>query len=591
MEGSGTTSEGTITGYSWAQTAGEPKVSFQINNIGASGYNGAISFTAPETVDGTTLEFQLVVTNSAGAKSDPAVVKVTVKPAVKPPVVSAGPDLEVDGLAEVELAGSASAGSAEIAKYSWKQVSGEEVTLKNTETAKAAFTAPSTDKTIELKFELTVTDSNGKSGSDTAIVTVTPENAPKLALTFPPAQGAYLEDRIEVFGRVEAKNGEAIDSITVQAGTLDPVTVESPGDNWRVSSLELPADVEEFEIVVTARDTAGLVRQRSSRLITRDNTVGTGGRLIRSVAMALDTQAEVAYLLGEVRAAGIGLIPVDLRTGARGESVTNFTDETLGPVTTAFKAILLDREHNRVLLSVAENTPYAAVIAVDLQSGKRSVISDAGVGTGEAFSVPVGLALGAEGVLYLADNNKDMGLEHRGAIFRVDTATGDRQVVANAETSSWPIVYPLHTAWNPETEELLVTENLTDMAPVAAVNVDDGQSRVVTANDPKWEGVPLAPFSQGIAVDTEVSVAYVMNGGHDNIVAADLATGHRLEVASGVTRSRSCSAACTVANEHTKGFAYDAEKKLLYVSGGGLVGDHALFVIDPESGDKVVISR
>ena len=167
LVGSATDSDGTIVKYLWEQYA--PGVGVI---TGCTGHTTAtLTCTAPATPT-VPLTFQLTVTDNGGAKASDRVL-VTV---ITPPVASAGPDQSVKQKTTVTLDGSYSygtGGSAGIAGYAWRQVSGKTVTLNNATSAKATFTAPSTDKPIKLTFELTVTDARGATAKDQVVVMVT----------------------------------------------------------------------------------------------------------------------------------------------------------------------------------------------------------------------------------------------------------------------------------------------------------------------------------------------------------------------------------------------------------------------------------
>ena len=82
----------------------------------------------------------------------------------------------------MNLDGSGStAGTAAIATYAWVQTDSTGVTpddLTGEDTATPSFTAPQVDETVDLTFQLTVTDANGDSDIDTVVITVTNVVAP-----------------------------------------------------------------------------------------------------------------------------------------------------------------------------------------------------------------------------------------------------------------------------------------------------------------------------------------------------------------------------------------------------------------------------
>jgi hypothetical protein len=89
-----------------------------------------------------------------------------------PPVSNAGPDQTVDFGATVTLDGSGSTDPDDnIVSYKWEQTDGPTVTLNNADTATADFTASVAGGSV-LTFELTVTDAEGLSSTDTCVVSV-----------------------------------------------------------------------------------------------------------------------------------------------------------------------------------------------------------------------------------------------------------------------------------------------------------------------------------------------------------------------------------------------------------------------------------
>ncbi len=74
--GSGTDSDGAVTSYVWTQTGGSPTVAISNANT------ATMSYTAPGTIAGTTLTFQLTVTDNQGATGT-AIAQDTILPATE----------------------------------------------------------------------------------------------------------------------------------------------------------------------------------------------------------------------------------------------------------------------------------------------------------------------------------------------------------------------------------------------------------------------------------------------------------------------------------------------------------------------------
>ena len=91
------------------------------------------------------------------------------------PVADAGNDNTYSPRVTATLDGSASNDAdGNIVAYQWVQVSGRSVTLNNADQAIATFTTPGVkrNRTRTLVFELTVTDDDGASNTDTVVITV-----------------------------------------------------------------------------------------------------------------------------------------------------------------------------------------------------------------------------------------------------------------------------------------------------------------------------------------------------------------------------------------------------------------------------------
>jgi hypothetical protein len=144
--------------HSWVQTGG-PAVTLS----GAS--TATATFTAPDGP--ATLGFELTVTDELG-RDHTDTVTITVNDT---PVADAGEDRTVDDGAAVTLEGSDSADSEDdTLDFGWVQTGGPAVTLDGASTDSPTFTTAAGSAT--LTFELTVSDSDGGSDTDTVVVTV-----------------------------------------------------------------------------------------------------------------------------------------------------------------------------------------------------------------------------------------------------------------------------------------------------------------------------------------------------------------------------------------------------------------------------------
>ena len=261
LSGSGTDSDGSITGYSWMQTAG-PAVTLVAAN------SASASFTAAQVSADTALTFRLTVTDNRGAiASDTVVVTVrNVAAGNAAPFANAGADRTVTEGAAVSLAGVGTDSDGTIAGYRWTQVGGAAVTLSSATTATASFTAPQVSANTALTFRLTVTDNQGAAASDDVIVTVrdgvpttvggkqvgsyftqwgiygrnyhvknieTSGSAAKLTFINYAFGNVYADGRCGIITRAESGNGDGGDAYADYQKSYDAASsVDGVGDTW-----------------------------------------------------------------------------------------------------------------------------------------------------------------------------------------------------------------------------------------------------------------------------------------------------------------------------------------------------------------------
>jgi peptidyl-prolyl cis-trans isomerase A (cyclophilin A) len=163
LDASGTTDpDGDAMSFLWTQLTG-PSVTL------VNADTDIASFQAPAVLADTPLSFQVVVTDAQGNRST-GHVTVTVRMAIIPHA-EAGNDKTTAPSIDVALAGS-SWGSPTSVSYGWVQTAGPEVALTGADTATPNFVAPSVDQKTVLTFQITATDLNGGSSSDSVNVTV-----------------------------------------------------------------------------------------------------------------------------------------------------------------------------------------------------------------------------------------------------------------------------------------------------------------------------------------------------------------------------------------------------------------------------------
>jgi len=174
--------DGSIASYAWAQTSG--------TNVAITNANQAIaSFTAPNV--NAQLVFELTITDNEGATNTQSITVTTIEqtPEIienQTPVANVQKTVTVDGGEQVILNGAASSDpDGNIVNYNWAQTSGSpSISFTKTQSSQAttSFIAPNVNTV--LIFQLSVTDNNGATNTNSVTVTISevvPENQAPIA--------------------------------------------------------------------------------------------------------------------------------------------------------------------------------------------------------------------------------------------------------------------------------------------------------------------------------------------------------------------------------------------------------------------------
>ncbi len=272
-------------------------ISFHITNTGANVYTATIP---ADQVTLAGLEYYIAAWDldtgdgyaESGSAADPH--RIEVRADLHPPAAAAGPDQSVNELDSVTLDGSASAALTSDGQlaYSWRQISGNNVSLFNANTARPVFTAPAVGpEGAVLVFELTVTDSAAVSASDTVNILVNDALAPEADFTWTP-QFPAAGDEIQFMDQSASAGGNIISWTWTFAGKGSSIS-------QRISQ-HVAFTFEEsgtYSVRLTVVDQAGSVGTVIKSITVSEPPCaggdcggGSGGCFIRSAGMAFMTE-------------------------------------------------------------------------------------------------------------------------------------------------------------------------------------------------------------------------------------------------------------------------------------------------------------
>ncbi|CAN5430989.1 hypothetical protein BH11BAC3_BH11BAC3_06110 [soil metagenome] len=164
LTGSAIDVDGTIAGYAWSKISGP---------VAGTVSSPASATTAIDNLVAGIYEFQLTVTDDDGAISSDTIMISVVKASNQVPVADAGTDQSITlPVNSITLAGSGTDFDGTIASYSWNKIAGP--VTGTIASSNSAVTSISNLSAGTYQYQLTVTDNDGASSSDTVTVVVDP---------------------------------------------------------------------------------------------------------------------------------------------------------------------------------------------------------------------------------------------------------------------------------------------------------------------------------------------------------------------------------------------------------------------------------
>jgi sugar lactone lactonase YvrE len=271
-----------------------------------------------------------------------------------------------------------------------------------------------------------------------------------------------------------------------------------------------------------------------------------------------------------------GLIDVDPGTGAR--TTVSANDHPVGtpnfnlPVVAAFEA---DGD------IVVPEQDGDDVLRIDPATGARTTVSSSSVGTGPALSDPNGIAVAANGDLFVADFS---AFDGDGGIIRIDPVTGNRTEVSSNGHGSGPAF-----GFGPDGIAIAADGSLVvaDTFGYQVLRVDPATGNRTTISSNSVGTGPTFDYLFGLALEPDGHILVCDEDGFDGnggIIRIDPATGNRTTVSSNAVGS---------------GPALNGPASLAVAPDGSIItgtvgadftADGAVFRVDPVSGNRTLIS-
>ncbi|AKF04102.1 YncE family protein [Sandaracinus amylolyticus] len=357
------------------------------------------------------------------------------------------------------------------------------------------------------------------------------EPEPSVRVVFPPS-GATSAERITIRGT--ARNVEHVRVAGVDAQS---------DDGFATWHAEVPLALGAQTITVEAGHAHAeieLERAASDDDVAR----GDGPRNLRIFGLAMSDDARTAYVCDDI---DDGVITIDVATGARVLATGGESGATIGYELVQPTAIALDPPRQRALLA-----DDGALIGADLASREQRIVSPA---HGDLAAI-----------VHDGDRVIALDAEHD-AIVAIDLATGARTTLTDETSGTGP---SMRVAFRMDVDRTArrAYATLQYRNDVLEIDLATGARRVLSGS-----GAPMTePVALAVAPDRGELFVWTSER---TIVAVDLASGTRRALGgSGFTLER------IQALVMREGVLWAYER-----------GANALLAIDPETGDRVVLSR
>lgn len=158
-----------------------------------------------------------------------------------------------------------------IVSWSWTQLSGTPVTLTNSSTAIATFTAPTTAPDA-LTFQLTVTGNNGYTDTDTTIVNIVDGHLKPIADISPKSQTVEEGDTVTLISNSNDPDGTIASYLWVQRSGIAVTLSSSTASTVTFTAPNVGASGDSLQFKLTITDNDGLKNTATAIVIVGNDT-------------------------------------------------------------------------------------------------------------------------------------------------------------------------------------------------------------------------------------------------------------------------------------------------------------------------------
>jgi len=446
--------------------------------------------------------------------------------------------------------------SGSIVSYSWVETSALDIALTSADTSIATFTVPDTTTQTTATFQVTVTDNDGATATDTVDIDLISTLSPDVSLSFPLALGEYSSDAVDMFGNVQIATGDSIASVVVTVDDIEH-TATVTGDTWRVADVTL---TETTDIKIQATSTNGLLNFEEVNLVNNDVYATTIDNDIVDIAVDESTDEIYVQLSGGV-VSDIKLQKFNLITSSDNSTLTVTQPTDFLYTTKSPTGVTFDSTSGDLFVSYG-----AAVTKIDLETGAQSVLSDLLEGEGTDLGLVTDLHYdSASDSLYVADINI-------GRVMEINKTSGDRTTKQAAGSV-------LSITINSVTSDLYIVQraSLGESAPITQISSTGTITSLiyVTAD---------APVSDLTMDEAGNELFFVDATG--NLIKLDLIAETQTTLISGLFSVGSIDGDTSP----MIGLHYHSERNVLIAVGADADGTNKLLVIDPVSGDYAKVA-